>query len=447
MFNSKTPDWRLCRGALGLLLLSSITFATHAVAQQEESGELASAIDRLCEDVKPRVITWRRAIHRNPELSNREFRTAELVSEHLEKLGMKVKTKVAHTGVTGLLTGTKTDRVVALRADMDALPIVEAVDVPFASTVKTTYRGREVGVMHACGHDAHTAMLMGVAEVLSKVSDRLPGTVKFIFQPAEEGPPEGEEGGASMAVREGVLDDPRPGAIFGLHIMPTLATGRLGCRPGPLLASSDKFEIVVRGRQTHGAAPWGGVDPIVVASQIVLGLQTIVSRQINLTEAPAVITVGIIRGGVRENIIPDEVELRGTIRTLDPEVRKMIHERIGITARRIAESAGATAEVKIKLGLPVTVNDRELTERMVPVLKRTFGGDNVLTVPPMTVAEDFSYYQEQIPGMFFFLGVTPPDADPAAVAPLHSPNLFVDESAMAVGVRSFCHLVLAYLSD
>ena len=447
MFATKTSLCRLCYRAVGLLLLASVTFTADAAGQQKTDNSLAEVIDRLSADVEPRVIAWRRDIHQHPELSNREFRTAELVADHLRKLGMEVKTGVAHTGVTGLLRGAKTDRVVALRADMDALPVTEAVDLPFASKVKTTYREQEVGVMHACGHDAHTAILMGTAEVLSKVSDRLPGSVKFIFQPAEEGPPEGEEGGAGLAIREGVLDDPRPDAIFGLHVMPTLATGSVGCRAGALLASSDGLAIVVRGHQTHGAAPWGGVDPIVVASQIVLGLQTIVSRQINLTEAPAVITIGIIRGGVRENIIPDEVQLLGTIRTLDPEARKEIHERIRNTAQRIAESAGATAEVKIRLGNPVTVNDRELTERAVPILERIFGRDNVLTVPPLTVAEDFARYQQKIPGMFFFLGVTPPDADPATTAPIHSPLFFVDEKALIVGVRSMSQLVLAYLSS
>ena len=446
MIATLTSTLRLSRCVVGLLLLSIIAFPTGTYAQKQESHSLAPEIDRLSKEVEPRVIAWRRDIHQHPELSNREFRTAKLVADHLRQLGMEVKTEVAHTGVVGVLRGTRSDRVVALRADMDALPVTEAVEVPFASKVKTTYQGQEVGVMHACGHDAHTAILMGAAEVLSKVSDRLPGTVKFIFQPAEEGPPEGEEGGAGLAIREGVLDDPRPDAIFGLHVMPALAAGSIGCRPGPLLASSDGLAIIVRGRQTHGAAPWGGVDPIVVASQIILGLQTIVSRQINLTEAPAVITIGIIRGGVRENIIPDEVELRGTIRTLDPEARKAIHERIDNTAQRIAESAGATAEVQIRLGNPVTVNDRELTERAVSVLERTFGKDNVLTVPPLTVAEDFSRYQEKIPGMFFLLGVTPRDADPATVAPIHSPDFFVDESALVVGVRSMSHLVLGCLS-
>jgi amidohydrolase len=328
---------------------------------------------------------------------------------------------------------------------MDALPVEEAVDLPFASAVRTNYMGREVGVMHACGHDAHVAILMGVAEVLSKVSDRLPGTVKFIFQPAEEGPPAGEEGGADMMIREGVLQDPAPSAIFGLHVVP-LPVGHIGYRSGPARASADRLRIVVRGRQTHGALPWGGIDPITVASQIVIGLQTIVSRQADLTAAPAVISIGMIRGGVRENIIPDEVEMLGTIRTLRPEMREVIHKRIKNTAVNIAQSAGAKAEVVIEKGNPVTVNDPRLTERMVPTLQRIFGKDNVHAVPPLTVAEDFSFYQQRIPGMFFLLGITPKGTDPATAPPNHSPHFFVDESALVIGVRSLSHLALQHLS-
>ena len=412
-----------------------------AAGQQAEVTPLGPVIDSYCSDVESRVIAWRRDIHQHPELSNREVRTAKLVADHLRQLGMEVKTEVAHTGVVGILRGTSTDRVVALRADMDALPVTEAVDVPFASKVKTQYRGQTVGVMHACGHDAHVAILMGVAEVLSKVSDRLPGTVKFIFQPAEEGAPEGEEGGAALMIREGVLDTPRPSAIFGLHVVP-LPTGRIGYRPGPVLASADRLSIVVRGRQTHGAIPWAGVDPITVAAQIVMGLQTIVSRQMDLTAAPAVISIGSIHGGVRENIIPGEVAMLGTIRALDPDSRAAIHARIKNTAEKIAESAGATAEVAIEIGIPVTVNNPGLTQRMVPVLQEVFGKDAVLAVPPLTVAEDFAYYQQQIPGMFFLLGITPLGTEPATAAPNHSPHFFVDESALVVGVRSLSHLAL-----
>jgi amidohydrolase len=406
---------------------------------------LGPVIDSLCAEVEPRVIAWRRDIHQHPELSNREFRTATLVADHLRQLGMEVKTEVAHTGVVGILRGTTTGRVVALRADMDALPVTELVDVPFASKVKAQHRGQEVGVMHACGHDAHTAILMGVAEVLSKVSDRLPGTVKFIFQPAEEGAPEGETGGAALMIREGALDEPKPDAIFGLHVMPFPA-GKFGCRSGPLMASVDSLSIVIRGQQTHGALPWRGVDPIVVASQVVLGLQTVVSRQVDLTAAPVVITIGSIHGGVRENIIPDEVKMLGTIRAFSPDTREQIRQRITNTAQKIAESAGATAEVVINAGNPATVNDPDLTERMIPVLRRVSGEDAVITVAPQTVAEDFAYYQQKVPGMFFYLGITPKDADATKAAPNHSPHFFVDESALVVGVRSLSHLALAQLA-
>lgn len=419
--------------------------AQDAIEQQSETDELEATVDALAAGIEDQVVTWRRDIHQHPELSNREFRTAKLVADHLRQLNLEVTTGVAHTGVVGILRGRSSERVVALRADMDALPVTEAVDLPFASTVRTNYNGQEVGVMHACGHDAHTAILMGVADVLSKVADRLPGTVKFIFQPAEEGAPEGEEGGAELMIREGVLEDPRPTAIFGLHVVP-LPAGQIGYRSGPALASADRLRIVVRGRQTHGAVPWRGVDPITVASQIVAGLQTIVSRQVDLTMAPAVISLGRIEGGVRENIIPDQVEMLGTIRALHPESRELLHLRIRNTAEHIAMSAGATAAVIIDKGYPVTVNDVNLTETMVPVLQRVFGRNRVMPIPPLTVAEDFSYYQQQIPGMFYLLGITPHDVSPEDAPPNHSPHFFVDESALIVGVRSLSHLALAHLS-
>ncbi|MHB8969585.1 MAG: amidohydrolase [Pirellulaceae bacterium] len=430
--------------ALGWLTM--LAAAPDAAGQQVDVTPLGSVIDSSCSDVESRVIAWRRDIHQHPELSNREVRTAKLVADHLRQLGLEVKTEVAHTGVVGILRGSSTDRVVALRADMDALPVTEAVDVPFASKVTTQYAGQTVGVMHACGHDAHVAILMGVAEVLSKVSDRLPGTVKFIFQPAEEGAPAGEAGGAALMIREGVLDAPRPQAIFGLHVVP-LPAGHIGYRSGPVLASADRLQIVVRGRQTHGAMPWAGIDSITVAAQIVLGLQTIVSRQMDLTAAPAVISLGSIHGGVRENIIPGEVEMLGTIRVLDPDSRATIHARITNTAEKIAESAGATAEVTIGTGYPVTVNDPGLTQRMVPVLQEVCGKDAVHAVPPLTVAEDFAYYQQQIPGMFFLLGITPLGTDPSQAAPNHSPHFFVDESALVVGVRALCHLAVEQLAN
>jgi amidohydrolase len=414
--------------------------------QSKWSDSLGTTIDGLCREVEPRVIAWRRDIHEHPELSNREFRTAKLVADHLKQLGLEVKTDVAHTGVVGILRGKSADPVVALRADMDALPVTEAVDLPFASRVKAEYRGKAVGVMHACGHDAHTAILMGVAEALAKVSDQLPGSIKFIFQPAEEGAPEGEEGGAALMIREGVLADPKPRAIFGLHVMP-LPAGQIGYRPGPLMASVDTLHITIHGRQTHGAMPWAGIDPITVAAEVVLGLQTIVSRQMDLTATPVVISIGSIQGGVRENIIPDEVELLGTIRVLDPTARPIVHQRIQNTAERIAESAGATADVRIDSGYPVTVNDLALTQRSVPVLQQVVGKEMMTAVPALTVAEDFSYYQQEIPGMFFLLGIAPPGTEPGKAAPNHSPYFFVDESALVVGVRSLSHLALSELLE
>lgn len=410
-----------------------------------QSAALAARIDRGAAQVEAKVVAWRRDIHAHPELSNRETRTAALVAEHLRALGMEVRTGVAHTGVVGVLRGGRPGPVVALRADMDALPVTEEVDLPFASKVRSTYNGQEVGVMHACGHDAHVAMLMGAAEILAGMRRDLPGTVKFIFQPAEEGAPAGERGGAAMMIAEGVLDDPKPAAIFGLHVFP-YPTGEIRYRPGGTMASADVLRIVVRGRQTHGAVPWGGVDPIVIAAQIVLGLQTITSRQIDVTTAPAVVTVGLIAGGVRYNIIPDSVLMVGTIRTFDPAVQRDIHARVRRTAESIAQSAGATAIVTIDSTAPVTYNDPALTERMLPALQRVAGADKVRLAPPLTTAEDFSRYQERIPGLFFFLGITPPGADPATVAANHSPRFFVDEAALPLGTRALVRLAMDYLS-
>jgi amidohydrolase len=395
---------------------------------QTPSGALSPEIDRLAKEVESRMIEWRRDFHQNPELSNREVRTSKIVAEHLQKLGLEVKTKVAHTGVVGILRGQKDSPVIALRADMDALPVTELADVPFVSKNK--------GVMHACGHDAHTAMLMAVAEVLSKMKDRLPGTVKFIFQPAEEGAPPGEEGGARLMIKEGVLEGPRPDAIFGLHVGVN-PPGVLSFRSGGIMASADRFKIVVKGKGTHGGKPWSGVDPIVVSSQIILGLQTIVSRQTDLTATPAVVTVGMIKGGNRNNIIPPEVEMEGTIRTFDPKIRKEIHERVKKTATAIAESAGATAEVNVYLGAPVTFNDPKLTAQMTPTLERVAGQKKIMTANLTTGAEDFAFYQEKIPGFYFFLGVTPPGSKPIST---HSPHFMVDESALITGVRAMANL-------
>lgn len=437
------------RGAAAAMLAACVgaLASAPALAQAQDADvyALRQAAEARARAVEPQVVTWRRDIHQHPELSNREFRTAALVAEHLRSLDMEVRTEVAHTGVVATLRGGRPGPVVALRADMDALPVTELVDLPFASRERAMYNGREVGVMHACGHDNHVAILMGVADVLASLRDDLPGTVKFIFQPAEEGAPEGERGGAELMLEEGAFENPRPDVIFGLHVGPG-RVGRLTYRAGSTMASADGLRIVVRGRQTHGAAPWGGVDPIVVASQIVLGLQTVASRQLPVTLTPSIVTIGSIHGGVRGNIIPDEVEMVGTIRTFDADVRRDIHRRIRRTAEQIAASAGASAEVSITRGYPVTVNDPDLTARMVPTLQRVAGDDPVEVQDLMTVAEDFSYFQQEVPGLFFFLGVTPEDQDPATAPVNHSPLFFADERALLTGVRALTNLTLDYMT-
>lgn len=437
------------RGAAAAMLAACVgaLASAPALAQAQDADvyALRQAAEARARAVEPQVVTWRRDIHQHPELSNREFRTAALVAEHLRSLDMEVRTEVAHTGVVATLRGGRPGPVVALRADMDALPVTELVDLPFASRERAMYNGREVGVMHACGHDNHVAILMGVADVLASLRDDLPGTVKFIFQPAEEGAPEGERGGAELMLEEGAFENPRPDVIFGLHVGPG-RVGRLTYRAGSTMASADGLRIVVRGRQTHGAAPWGGVDPIVVASQIVLGLQTVASRQLPVTLTPSIVTIGSIHGGVRGNIIPDEVEMVGTIRTFDADVRRDIHRRIRRTAEQIAASAGASAEVSITRGYPVTVNDPALTARMVPTLQRVAGDDPVEVQDLMTVAEDFSYFQQEVPGLFFFLGVTPEDQDPATAPVNHSPLFFADERALLTGVRALTNLTLDYMT-
>ena len=427
---------------LPLLLLAG------AVSAQETTSvvELRDEIDRRTAEIEGKVVAWRRDIHQHPELGNREFRTAGLVADHLRSLGMEVQTEVAYTGVVGVLRGGLPGPVVALRADMDALPVTELVDLPFASKVRTEFAGQEVGVMHACGHDVHTAVLMGAAEVLAGMRERLPGTVKFIFQPAEEGAPPGEGGGASLMIREGALELPRPEVIFGLHTGDA-EVGALRYSVGGAMASAQTLRINVKGSQTHGASPWEGVDPIVVSSQIVLGLQTIISRQSDLTAAPAVITIGSIHGGLRSNIIPDSVVMVGTIRTLDPEMQEKIEERIRRTVQGIAESAGATAEVYVSGGLPITYNDPTLTHRMAPTLMRVAAGGDAAERSPSTGAEDFSYFQQEIPGFYFFLGVRPKGVSPEEAAPHHSPYFFSDEGALPVGVRALSHLVVDYMTQ
>lgn len=424
-----------------------VSLSTTLVVPSPEAlaSSLDDKIDRGAASIENKVIAWRRDIHEHPELSNREFRTSKVVADHLRGLGIEVQTGVAHTGVVGVLRGGKPGPVVALRADMDGLPVVERVDLPFASKVKTTYNDREVGVMHACGHDNHVAILMGAAEVLAGMREDIAGTVKFIFQPAEEGAPLGEDGGAGMMVDEGVLKNPEVDAIFGLHITQGWPTGHVAFRPMGMMASAQRFDVKVNGRQTHAARPWAGVDPIVVGAQIVMGLQTIVSRQVDTTAGPAVITVGTFDGGVRNNIIPDMIKMSGTIRTFDPDMRKEIHERINRTVKNIAESAGATAEVDIHPGVPVTFNDPALTDSMRATLERVVGEDRVSPAPLITGAEDFSFFQEEVPGFFFFLGGRPPEVPQEEAIPNHSPLFYVDEAALKPGVRAMATLAVDYL--
>jgi amidohydrolase len=411
-------------------------------------SSLAELIDVGAHAVESRVIAWRRDIHQHPELGNREFRTAAIIVAHLQQLGFdEVRPQVAHTGVVGLLKGALPGPVVALRADMDGLPVTEQVDLPFASKVRTQWNGEEVGVMHACGHDCHVAILMGVAEVLAGLRSQLRGSVKFIFQPAEEMPPEGEEGGAKMMIAEGALEKPVPQAIFGLHVTSRLNVGRVGYRPGPTMASSDRFRITVQGKQTHGAAPWLGVDPIVTAAQVVLGLQTVVSRGTDITREPAVVTIGMIRGGNRENIIPDQVEMRGTIRTFDEGMRDEIHERVTTLAEAVSRGSRAGCQVCIQKNYPVTVNDPALTASMAPTLQRVAGAGQLELVNKVTGAEDFSFFQRVIPGLFFFVGVTPPEIDPAKAYSNHSPRFIVDERGLLIGVRALSHLVCDFLES
>ncbi|MDQ3280210.1 MAG: amidohydrolase [Acidobacteriota bacterium] len=406
---------------------------------------LAPRIDAAAAKVESNVIATRRDIHEHPELGNREVRTAKLIADRLRALNIDVQENVAHTGVVGLLRGGKPGKVVALRADMDALPVTEQVDVPFKSKVRTTYNGQEVGVMHACGHDAHVAILLGVAEVLAGMRNELPGTVKFIFQPAEEGAPQGEEGGAELMVKEGVLTNPKVDAIFGLHVTSRWPVGEIAYKPGGSMAAVDALRIVVHGKQTHGAYPWLGVDPIVVASQIVLGLQTIPSRQLDASLAPSIVTVGAIHGGVRNNIIPDEVEMIGTIRSLDAHMREEIHTRIRRTAESIATSGGARADVTITPGYPITYNDPALTERTLPSLQAVAGKENVKLANASLGAEDFSFFQKEVPGVFFWLGTRPKDQTAEQAASNHSPLFYIDESGLGLGVRALARAAVDYL--
>lgn len=406
----------------------------------------SAMVDKKAAAIEKKVIEWRHHIHENPELSNREYETAKYVTAHLKSLGIEVKTGIAHTGVVGILNTGKTGPTIALRADMDALPVTERVDIPFASKAKGTYIGQEVGVMHACGHDTHVAMLMGVAEILTGIKDQLRGKIVFIFQPAEEGAPPGEQGGASLMVKEGVLDNPKVDAIFGLHINSATEVGKVKYKPGGELAAADIFNIKVKGKQTHGSTPWTGIDPIVTSAQIIMGLQTIVSRQTELTKEAAVISVGKITSGVRNNIIPEEAEMTGTIRTLDTEMQEKIHDKIRHVATTIAESMGATAEVEIIRGTPVTYNDPALTAQMLPTLERTAGKENTILIDAITGAEDFAFYAQKIPGLFLFVGGMPKGQNPNTAAPHHTPDFYVEDSGMNLGVRLLCNLAIDYLN-
>lgn len=429
------------RASTSLLLCCLLSAAT-----ARASDSLPARFDAAVTGLEPRIIAWRRDFHAHPELSNRETRTSGVVAAHLKALGLEVSTGIAHTGVVAILKGGKPGPVVALRADMDALPVTEEVDLPFRSTAKAEYGGQQVGVMHACGHDAHTAILMAVAAALVAVKDELPGTVKFIFQPAEEGAPAGERGGALLMREEGVLDRPRPDAIFGLHVVSGIPSGELRYRAGPFMASNDWLTIKVKGRQTHGAWPWNGVDPVVTAAQIVTGLQNIVARQIDISKEPAVVTVATVNGGLRKNIIPDTVELTGTIRTFDEAMRRDIHARVTHIAQAIASANDASAEVTIDTATTVTLNDPSLTERTVPSLTRIVGKDKVRVSPRVMIAEDFSYFQERVPGVFFFVGVTPPDQDMTKAASNHSPRFFVDEAALVTGARALGAVAVDFLT-
>jgi amidohydrolase len=427
------------------LLAPALGAAVQAKPAPGSLEALHARIDAAAAAVMPKVVAWRRDIHQHPELGNRERRTAGLVADHLRSLGLEVRTGLAKTGVVGVLRGGKPGPVVALRADMDALPVTEETDLPFRSTVRTTYNGKEVGVMHACGHDLHTAMLLGAAEVLAGMRADLPGTVVFLFQPAEEGAPEGEEGGADKLITDGALDNPKVEAVFGLHVFP-FENGALKVRPGGIMAGSRTFRIAVRGRQTHAALPWSGIDPIVVSAQIVLALQTIVSRQSDLTTGPAVISVAMIEGGNRTNIIPDEVRLAGTIRVFDTAMGEDILARVRRTAESIAAAAGATAEASFSEGNPVTFNDPALTARMSPTLARIAPGKFDPAAKALTTSEDFAFYQKKVPGVFFFLGVAPPGADPAKLEMNHSPRFNPDEAPMIVGVRALASLAVDFLA-
>jgi len=427
------------------LILSLCVFSLQALAQE---NALRTQVNTKADALQQQVISWRRDFHEHPELGNHEVRTSAVIAKHLQSLGIEVITGIATTGVVGVLKGGHPGPVVALRADMDGLPVIERTPVPFASKVKTTYNGQEVGVMHACGHDSHMAILMAVAQVLSSMKADLHGTVKFIFQPAEEGVEPGQKGGAEEMVKEGVLENPKVDVVFGLHINSQTEVGKITYRPGGTMAGVNDMQIIVKGRSSHGAYPWSSVDPIVTSAQIINNLQTIVSRNINVTENPAVVTIGAIKGGNRSNIIPESVEMLGTLRSFTPADEKMLVARVTDIATKTADAMGATATVKIPYSnhYPVTYNDPELTQKMLPSLQQTAGAANVLLRPPVTGAEDFSFYQEKVPGLFIFLGGMPKGGDSLKAPSHHTPDFYIDESGFALGVKALCNLTIDYMN-
>lgn len=416
-----------------------------AVVSPIMAVDMSREIEAAAAKVMPQVVEWRRYLHQHPELGNREFETSKMVAEQLRKLGIEVRTGIAKTGVVGILKGSQPGPVIGLRADMDGLPVTERVNVPFRSTVKSEYNGQTVGVMHACGHDTHVAMLLGTATVLAGMKDKIKGTVVFIFQPAEEGAPAGETGGASDMVKEGVMDNPKIDAVFGIHINSATEIGQIKYKSGAEMAASDWFEIKVKGRQSHGAYPWQGIDPIAVSTQIYTGLQMIVARQSELPKAPVIITVGRMTAGIRENIIPEEAVMAGTIRTLDTAMQDEVHEKIRRTASKIAESMGATAEVKIDRKTPVTYSDPQLVKKMLPSLEKAAGKGNVVDAEWVTGAEDFAFYGQKAPSFFFFVGGMPKGGDPKTVPSHHTPDFFIDDSRLDVGVKAFCNIVFDFV--
>jgi len=410
------------------------------------AGISPDEIDQAAVAVQPQVVEWRRWFHQNPELSNREVNTSVKIAEILRGMGLEPRTGIAHTGITAIIEGGLPGPLVAIRTDIDGLPVVEQTGLPFASTARSEYNGQDVGVMHACGHDAHMSMVLGAAKILNDMKAELPGSVMLIFQPAEEGPPASEDGGASMMLAEGIFADRMPAAVFGMHVGISVPGGQFAVKPGPMMAASDSFKITVKGKQTHGARPWDGVDPVVVSSQIVLGLQTIASRQVDVTLAPSIISIGRITGGIRYNVIPDKVDMEGTIRSFDPGMRDYIHEAVERTARLIAESAGAEVEVEIDQGPPPLQNDAELTSLIMPALERA-SGHPVHSIQPQTVAEDFSEYGNVAPAVFVFLGNWPEELDPTTQPTNHSPFFDMHEPYLENGVKAFSHMVVDFLKS